>query len=133
MPALGAENEDVLLLRYVVHLVGKYASAGGQKRAVQPACPHLGLWLSAHPLEGTHDAVMPYRRKSVAFEGNTDEILISCSSQSWRLEVRLVIPVEWSYVRRSWLMGWILIDPMSLAKDAEGAAKDGECVAPGTT
>ena len=60
------------------------------------------------------------RREFVAFEGNTELILISCSSQCRRLEVRLVIPVEGSHVRRSWLD----IDRSDDSREsAQGAAK----------
>lgn len=66
------------------------------------------------------------RREFVACEGNTELILIACSSQSWRL----VIPVVGSYVRRSWLD----IDRFDDSHEsAQGAAKAGECAAPGTT
>jgi len=69
---------------------------------------------------------MPCRRKSVACEGNTELILTSCSSQCWRL----VISVEGSYARRSWLD----IDRSDDSREsAQGAAKAGECAAPGTT
>jgi hypothetical protein len=78
---------------------------------------------------------MRYRRKSVCclrrlHRGDINIVLEPV------LE-RLVIPVEGSYVRRSWLIsGWILIDPMtSCVKRTRGGQgpKAGECAAPGTT
>ena len=66
------------------------------------------------------------RREFVAFEGNTELILISCSSQCWRL----VIPVVGSHARRSWLDNDRSDDSH---ESAQGAAKAGECAAPGTT